>query len=402
MSTRRSETSRAAPCPLVGAHTPVYEAWHVLVRHGVHHLPIARGGNRRCAVGHRPAPPPDVGTDRAVRAHRAPGPPRASAADVARSGRRARRRPRRHPHRTPRLPPQRRAGHAAVACGGSGTGGAPSATTHRNPGLRGRGPLRFAVHDRTTRSSTRRTRARSTTSTRPPPGWSMTSSPPASRRARAATWPPTGTRRWTPGSARLAAGSTSQTGQALELAAFFDGRHATARLDTSHLRSDDPGGAGRGHVPRVDGQRGLALPPANRRLRAPSRRGSHRPQARRPRAHRRTGARTGDRRRCAPALDAGRLAAAAERGAISDEGAATLREAHRFLLGLRLRHQLAAVRQGREPSETVSHRELRAIEVRHLKDAFRAIRDAQEALALKVPDGQVLGARGLAGRRLRS
>ena len=78
-----------------------------------------------------------------------------------------------------------------------------------------------------------------------------------------------------------------------------------------------------------------------------------------------------------------RLAAAAARGAISEEGALTLQEAHRFLLGLRLRLQLAAARQGREPSATVSHTDLRAIEVRHLKEAFRAIRDAQEALALK-------------------
>ena len=78
-----------------------------------------------------------------------------------------------------------------------------------------------------------------------------------------------------------------------------------------------------------------------------------------------------------------RLTAAAERGATSREGALTLQEAHRFLLGLRLRFQLAAVRRGEPPASTVSASELRTIEVRHLKEAFRAIRDAQEALALK-------------------
>ena len=80
---------------------------------------------------------------------------------------------------------------------------------------------------------------------------------------------------------------------------------------------------------------------------------------------------------------AARLTAAAERGLVSEEGALTLQEAHRFLLGLRLRFQLDALRQGREPRATVSDSDLRAIEVRHLKEAFRAIRDAQEALALK-------------------
>jgi CBS domain-containing protein len=78
-----------------------------------------------------------------------------------------------------------------------------------------------------------------------------------------------------------------------------------------------------------------------------------------------------------------RLMAAAERGLISEEGALTLQEAHRFLLALRLRFQLSALRDGQPAAATVRHSDLRAIEVRHLKEAFRAIRDAQEALALK-------------------
>jgi CBS domain-containing protein len=78
-----------------------------------------------------------------------------------------------------------------------------------------------------------------------------------------------------------------------------------------------------------------------------------------------------------------RLSAAADHGLISEEGALTLREAHRFLLGLRLRFQLNAIRQGNAPVSTLRDSELHATERRHLKEAFRAIRDAQEALALR-------------------
>jgi CBS domain-containing protein len=78
-----------------------------------------------------------------------------------------------------------------------------------------------------------------------------------------------------------------------------------------------------------------------------------------------------------------RLSAAAAAGAISDEAAVTLTEAYRFLLTLRLRAQLQAAETGRGPGNLVTARGLRAVDVRHLKEAFRAIRDAQAALALR-------------------
>ncbi len=78
-----------------------------------------------------------------------------------------------------------------------------------------------------------------------------------------------------------------------------------------------------------------------------------------------------------------RLAAAARAGLLSEDGAATLAEAYRFLLSIRLRVQLAAREAHREPPATISVADLRGVEVRHLKEAFRAVRDAQDALALR-------------------
>ena len=43
----------------------------------------------------------------------------------------------------------------------------------------------------------------------------------------------------------------------------------------------------------------------------------------------------------------------------------------------------SAIRQGRDEAGTLRDSDLRAIEIRHLKEAFRAVRDAQEGLALK-------------------
>lgn len=78
-----------------------------------------------------------------------------------------------------------------------------------------------------------------------------------------------------------------------------------------------------------------------------------------------------------------RLAAAARAGLLSDEGAVTLVEAYRFLLSLRLRAQLEALAARRALPATLSASALRGVEVRHLKEAFRAIRDAQDALAMR-------------------
>lgn len=78
-----------------------------------------------------------------------------------------------------------------------------------------------------------------------------------------------------------------------------------------------------------------------------------------------------------------RLEAAAASGAMSREGADMLLEAFRFLMRLRLREQLQALRDGLPPENTVHLDRLSAVERRHLKEAFLAIREMQEALGLR-------------------
>lgn len=74
-----------------------------------------------------------------------------------------------------------------------------------------------------------------------------------------------------------------------------------------------------------------------------------------------------------------RLEAAVEAGTLSQEGAENLIETYRFLLKLRLREQLAAVKSGNAPNNRVHLQSLSAVENRHLKDAFSAIREMQDA-----------------------
>ena len=78
-----------------------------------------------------------------------------------------------------------------------------------------------------------------------------------------------------------------------------------------------------------------------------------------------------------------RLESAARAGTLSAEGAATLAEAFRFLLALRLRDQLRARQEGRPPDNKARLESLSPLERRHLKDIFVAIRDIQEATALR-------------------
>lgn len=87
------------------------------------------------------------------------------------------------------------------------------------------------------------------------------------------------------------------------------------------------------------------------------------------------------------ALDAGvgatstleRLEAAAASGLVDRERADDLSEAYLFLCGLRLRTQLAALARGGPAGNRVSVDALSATERRHLKDAFLAVRDAQDS-----------------------
>jgi CBS domain-containing protein len=73
-----------------------------------------------------------------------------------------------------------------------------------------------------------------------------------------------------------------------------------------------------------------------------------------------------------------RLDAAVEGGLIGSDSRATLREAYRFLLGLRLREQLHMVAEGKPPVNTIALSALTSIERSRLKDSLRAVRNWQE------------------------
>jgi CBS domain-containing protein len=89
--------------------------------------------------------------------------------------------------------------------------------------------------------------------------------------------------------------------------------------------------------------------------------------------------------RARPTLE--RLAAAAAAGTLSQAGAATLTEAFRFLLRVRLRTQIAALRRGEAPAQAAQLQELSALERQYLKETFLAIREIQEATALRYGTG---------------
>lgn len=76
-----------------------------------------------------------------------------------------------------------------------------------------------------------------------------------------------------------------------------------------------------------------------------------------------------------------RLKAAARENKISQEGAETLVEAFGFLMRLRLRQQLANLRQGLPPHNKIFLDQLSSLERRHLKEAFLKIREMQEAMS---------------------
>jgi len=78
-----------------------------------------------------------------------------------------------------------------------------------------------------------------------------------------------------------------------------------------------------------------------------------------------------------------RLEAAAAAGTLGRDTASTLAEAFRFLLRLRLRHQLAELRQGGAPHPGLRLEALSPLERQMLKETLLAIRDVQEATALR-------------------
>ncbi|GEJ59071.1 DUF294 nucleotidyltransferase-like domain-containing protein [Anaeromyxobacter diazotrophicus] len=76
-----------------------------------------------------------------------------------------------------------------------------------------------------------------------------------------------------------------------------------------------------------------------------------------------------------------RLDAVVAAGLIGEDVRATLREAYRFLLGLRLREQARMLAEGKPPVNRVSLSALSSIERSRLKDSLRAIRDWQDTAA---------------------
>lgn len=78
-----------------------------------------------------------------------------------------------------------------------------------------------------------------------------------------------------------------------------------------------------------------------------------------------------------------RLDAAAEAGTLSRSGAATLSEAFRFLMRIRLTVQLRALKRGDHPDNRAPLDDLSPLERQQLKDVFLAIREIQQATALR-------------------
>ncbi len=76
-----------------------------------------------------------------------------------------------------------------------------------------------------------------------------------------------------------------------------------------------------------------------------------------------------------------RLRAARGAGLVSPEAYESVANAYRFLLGLRLRHQLRLLAEGRPATSEVRLSDLGAIERTRLKDAFRAVKRWQDKAA---------------------
>ena len=67
------------------------------------------------------------------------------------------------------------------------------------------------------------------------------------------------------------------------------------------------------------------------------------------------------------------------------ERADDLRDAFEFISYVRLRHQVAQLRQGEEPDSFVAPRDLSSFDKRHLREAFAIVRSAQSALGNRYP-----------------
>lgn len=89
-----------------------------------------------------------------------------------------------------------------------------------------------------------------------------------------------------------------------------------------------------------------------------------------------------------PALSTrSRLAAATEAGMVDRAMAADLLDALELMSYLRLHHQAAQARLGRQPDNNLAPADLTERQRRHLKDAFEIVRSAQNRLSSHLPPG---------------
>lgn len=82
-----------------------------------------------------------------------------------------------------------------------------------------------------------------------------------------------------------------------------------------------------------------------------------------------------------------RLRIAADAGTLPRATAASLEEAFDLLTGLRLVHQVEALRDGRQPDDHIDPRTLNPLARRYLRDAFRAIASIQRTLSNELAFG---------------
>ncbi len=82
-----------------------------------------------------------------------------------------------------------------------------------------------------------------------------------------------------------------------------------------------------------------------------------------------------------------RLVAAEESGALEAESAAALREAFAIVARVRLQHHAACIEAGEEPDNLIDPGELPPLARQELREAFRAVAQAQKRLGIYVPPG---------------
>ena len=86
----------------------------------------------------------------------------------------------------------------------------------------------------------------------------------------------------------------------------------------------------------------------------------------------------------AGASTSARLDAAEAAGTLAANEVATLRLAFELFTDLRMQHQLAALREGRRPDDSIDPKRLAPLTRRYLKNAFRAVSGVQRTVASSI------------------